>query len=212
VTSTGYGTRRLPALTEAQRDALTPAQGDQILNSTVERGEVYDGSFWSGDEWDDLRFPFTRDKQGQSEKPDYDFTNMGLLFPQNNSGEVVYITAQMPHSWKAGSGIKPHIHYVQDEAQEPAFKMDYRWYNNNGDPTVAFATLIASTFGFAYTSGSILQIVSFPEIDGSGFGLSSMLDIQIYRDDNVVSGDVLAKEFDIHYQIDRPGSRQEFTK
>jgi len=31
-------------------------------------------------------------------------------------------------------------------------------------------------------------------------------------DDNVVSGEVLVKEFDIHYQIDSFGSRQEFVK
>lgn len=32
-------------------------------------------------------------------------------------------------------------------------------------------------------------------------------------DDNVVTGDVLVKEFDIHYQIDVPGgSRTEFVK
>lgn len=209
---TGYGTNRAPPMTTVARDALTPAQGDTILNTDNERLEVYDGSFWSGDEWDDLRFPFTRDRQGVAAKPDYDFTNMGLLFPQNDATEIVYITAQMPHSWLLGSTISPHLHYVQDEAQEPVFKMDYRWYNNNGDPTVAFTTLTASTFAFTYTSGSILQIVSFPDIDGTGFTLSSILDIKIYRDDNVVTGDVLAKEFDIHYQIDRPGSRQEFVK
>jgi hypothetical protein len=39
-----------------------------------------------------------------------------------------------------------------------------------------------------------------------------MLDIKLYRDDNVVTGDVLLKEFDIHYQIDGLGSVQEFVK
>ncbi len=163
--------------------------------------------------YDDLRFPFTRDKQGQSAKPDFDFTNLGLLFPQNDATEIVYLIAQFLHSRKSGSNIYPHLHYVQDEAQEPVFKMDYRWHNNGDDPTGGFTTITASTFVFTYTSGSILQIVSFPAIDGSSINdVSSMMDIKFYRDDNVVGGDVLVKEFDIHFEIDTMGSRTEFTK
>jgi len=41
---------------------------------------------------------------------------------------------------------------------------------------------------------------------------STIIDFKIYRDDNVVTGDVLLKEFDIHYQIDAHGSRQEYIK
>jgi len=163
--------------------------------------------------WDDIRIPFTRDKQGQSQKPDYDFTNMGLLFPQNNATEIVYITIQFPHKMQMGSDIYPHIHYVQDEVTEPIFKMDYRWYKNGSDPSGAFTTLSTSYFAFTYTSGSLLQIACFPIIDGSSIDtVSSIMDVKVYRDDNIVAGDVLTKEFDIHYQIDTSGSRTEFAK
>ena len=173
---------------------------------------------WSGNKtnkivWDDLRFPATRIRQGATSKPDFDTTNLGLLFPQNDNTEIAYIIAQMPHEWQLESGLKPHIHYVQDEAQEPVFKIDYRWYKNGSDPTGSFTTITASTFEFTYTSGSIMQIVSFPEIDGTGIDtVSSILDIKLYRDDNVVTGDVLVKEFDIHYIKDSLGSRSEFIK
>ena len=53
----------------------------------------------------------------------------------------------------------------------------------------------------------------FPDIEGTNIDtVSSMMDIRLYRDDNIVSGDVLAKEFDIHYQIDGMGSDFEFVK
>jgi len=163
--------------------------------------------------WEDLRFPFTTLRQGATTKPDFDATNVGLLFPRNDTGEVVYINAQMPHAYKLETALHPHIHFVQSSATTPVFKMDYRWYKNNGDPTVDFTTLTASDFIYSYTSGDILQMVSFPSIDGSGINdVSSMLDIKIYRDDNNAIGDVLTKEFDIHYEIDRVGSRQEFAK
>ena len=167
-------------------------------------------------QWDDLKFPATTLRQGATTKPDFDPVDVGLLFPQNDSGEIVYIIAQMPHEWKLETDIHPHIHYVQDfdhTVTTPAFKMDYRWYKNGEDPTGSFTTITANTFVFPYTSGSILQIVSFPAIDATGIdAVSSMLDIKLYRDDNVVTGDILVKEFDIHYQKDAFGSDTEFVK
>lgn len=163
--------------------------------------------------WDDLRFPLTREKRGQTEKPDYDFTNLGLLFPQNESGEIVYIMAQMPHSFIIGSDIVGHIHFVQDEAEQPIFKLDYRWYDNGKNPAGSFLTISATKFLYTYTSGSLLQVAAFPAIDGSGIlEISSMLDLKLYRDDNVVAGDVLGKEFDIHFQQNIIGSRSEWIK
>ena len=166
---------------------------------------------WPG--WDDLPFPFTRDKQGQAAKPDFDFTDLGLLFPQNDPAEIVYLIGQFRHSRENGSDIHAHLHYWQDEADEPVFKMDYRWVKNGSDPTVAYTTLIASKFVFTYVSGTILQKALFPVIDGSAIDtVSSMMDIKFYRDDNVVAGDVLVKEFDIHFKRNTLGSRQEFVK
>jgi len=163
--------------------------------------------------WDDLRFPASLIRQGNSTKPDYDTTNNGLLFPQNDTSEIAYLIVQMPHSWLLESGIRPHIHFVQTGATAPTFKMDYRWYKNGAAIPGSWTTLTSSSCIFPYTSGSILQLCSFPEIDGTGIDtVSSILDIRIYRDDNDVTGDVLLKEFDIHYQIDSLGSEDEFIK
>lgn len=163
--------------------------------------------------YNDLKFPFTRDKQGQLSKPDFDFTNIGLLFPQNDATEIAYMVGQFSHARKNGSDIYPHVHFLQDGVTTPIFKIDYRWYKQGDDPTGGFTTLTASSFVFTYTSGSIMQVAVFPTIDGSNIDdISSMIEIKFYRDDNVVSGDVLTKEFDIHYEIDSLGSGQKFIK
>lgn len=164
--------------------------------------------------WDDLQAPATTVRQGASTKPDFDSTNMGLLFPQNNTAEIGYIIMQFPHARASGSDIKPHVHYVQAQATAPTFKIDYRWYDNNEDPTAGFTTATATGSAFTYSSGSIAQIATFDAINGSGItGVSSILEVKLYRDDNDVSGDVLVKEFDVHYQIDQErGSREEFVK
>lgn len=165
--------------------------------------------------WDDLRFPATATRVGSLNKPDFDYTNLGLLFPQNDPEEKIYIIAQLPHSYRLGTELRPHIHYVQDEASVPTFKMDYRWYANGTDPTESFTTIATSATDivFDYTSGSIMQILSFPPLINDAIdSVSSILDIILYREDNVVSGDVLVKEFDIHFQSDTLGSEFEGRK
>ena len=118
---------------------------------------------------------------------------------------------QLPHDYDPESSLYPHIHFVQDSADQPTFKIDYRLYENNSDPTGSFTTLSLSSFKYSYTSGTILQIAYSSPISGSGIDtLSAMLEIRLYRDDNVVTGDVLAKELDVHYQRKGWGSRSEY--
>ena len=166
--------------------------------------------------WDDFSVPASLQRQGATTKPDFDYTNMGLLFPQNDATEIVYMVAQMQHRKALGSLIAPHIHYIQTGASVPVFKLDYRWYNN-GSAVPGTWTTISTADGagivFPYTSGSILQILPFPDIAAiSNEAISSNLEMKLYRDDNVISGDVLVKYFDFHFQNDGSGSKQEYTK
>jgi hypothetical protein len=170
----------------------------------------------NGETWDDFSVPLTRDKQGANSKPDYDFTNCGLLFPNDDATEIVYLTFQMSHSKKLDTDIHLHVHYVQDEAGTPVFKIDYRWYNN-GVAVPAGWTTISTGDGsgpvFSYDSGAILQILPFPTISPpSNEAVSSNLDVRFYRDDAAVAGDVLAKYIDFHYVKDQLGSDDEYEK
>lgn len=160
--------------------------------------------------WEDLRFPFTQSKRGALDKPDFDYTNIGLLFPQNDTSEAIYVVAQMPHGYLEGSELRPHIHWQQTGASFPTWTMEYKWFNNGSAVPASFTTISTSTGVFPYVSGNLAQISAFAEIDGAGMGLSSILLIKFYRNDNVVSGDVLGFELDIHYRSDDPGTITEF--
>lgn len=172
------------------------------------------GVFEYGDRWDDLRFPFQQAVRAALIKPDYDEVNIGLLFPQNVVTEYVLMIAQMPHSYKIGSDVSPHVHYVQTVAAVPTFTLEYRWYDL-GDTIPAFATIQTTTTPVVTTAYSATrhQKLSFPDITGAGItGISSIIDMKLYRDDNVVVGDILFKELDIHYILDSiasefPGSK-----
>jgi len=163
--------------------------------------------------FDDFIVPLTSSKLGVNNKPDFDETNLGYLFPQNDTAEILYLIVQMPHKWKEGSDIFPHVHYRRTSAGKPTFKITYSWFNIGSEVSAPGTTLNLDTEIITYTSGNIHQINrSASPISGSGKTISSILLIKLFRDDNTVTGDVLTYQFDIHYEIDSLGSKEEGIK
>lgn len=163
--------------------------------------------------YDDLVMPLVSSMRGATFLPDYDYTNMGILFPQNNATEIIYITVQMPHCWKEGTTVYPHLHFRQTSSSKPVFKYAYSWTNIGAAISAFSAAQTLDAASVTYTSGSIHQIhYDNGGISGTGKTISSILNIKLYREDNVVTGDVLAYQFDIHYLKDSHGSRQEYIK
>lgn len=161
--------------------------------------------------WDDWKFPANRKQQGANFKPDFDETNIGLLFPQNDTSELIKITDQVPHSWDQRSEFRPHVHYIQDEVPIPTFTLEWRIYANGGT-VPAFQTISTVSKAFNYTSGTMVQILLFPAITAPANSTSALADFKLYRNDNAVTGDVLFKSFDIHFRSDALGSLEEYTK
>ena len=165
--------------------------------------------------YDDLVMPATATKQGSNLKPDFDETNVGYLFPQNDTSEVLYMIFQLPHRWKEGSTIYPHVHFFQNQNATPTFKIDYRWVNIGAAVPLFTTGYTLSTIVGAqtWTTGMLHRIVGNTSgISGSGKTMSSMLQIKLYRNDNVYTGDCLVVSFDIHFEIDSLGSASEYTK
>jgi hypothetical protein len=199
-----------PAGNEVDTVVIKDASDSEILRvDTVNKRLVHTDTMW-----DDMRFAATHQRQGVTTKPDFDFTNIGLLFPQNDATEISYMLGQMPHTWKEESSIYPHVHYVQSVEARPTFKLDYRIYQVGGDIPAGFTTIVLDqAISLPWSGNDFHQIAhSSSPISMSGFTLSCMIDMKLYRDDNVVTGDVLVKEFDIHYEIDTLGSELEFIK
>lgn len=163
--------------------------------------------------WDDLVFGLVQSVRDETLKPDYDFTNIGLLFPRNNVNEIAYLTFQMPHAWKQGTTIFPHIHVIQSANQQAVFNIDYKWYNLGDTVPALWTTYTMNQYAFVYASGSSSQIIKNPVgISGVGKTISSILKIKLYRNDNVYVGDMLADQFDIHIEKDGFGSQSELSK
>jgi hypothetical protein len=162
--------------------------------------------------WDDLVMPLLAGKQGQTDKPVWDATNGGYLYPQNDTSHILYLNAQLPHRWKFGSAVFPHLHWHQAVNQTPVFKMDYRWSEIGGAVPAGWTTYTMSSKVATYTSGTIHQISYGAALSGTGYTMSSILQIKLYRDDNAYTGNLLATSFDIHYESDTLGSNAEYVK
>lgn len=167
--------------------------------------------------WDDIRVPVTSAKAGGSKVPGFE------KFKDNGSGsqgvftymfdasqeEELYFTVQLPHSYKPGSDIYPHVHWTttSNNTGNVRWGLEYTWSTTSSvfsNSTILTATSAAS--GTAYTS----QYTAFSAISGTGKNESSMLVCRVFRDADD-SGDTHADdtallEIDFHFEKEKMGT------
>ena len=181
-------------------NALTP--GTRVLDPT----------------WDDLRFPASGlNPPGPISAPGTD-SDTGLLLFEDAKTQVMAGVAQMPHHWQESSEIRPHVHWLQPAAGNVLWRLEYRLIPAyNGEFPASWTTIDNTTAVGTYPgTGTFINITNFGAIDMTGFKISSMVVFKLSR----IGGDALDTmtasasllEFDIHYQIDSFGSRQQFIK
>jgi hypothetical protein len=201
--TTNYDT--LLALVDGQASRIT----DLELSETDHEERITE---LEADKFDDLFFPLAQVRVGANSLPHFDYTNNGLLFPQNDTSEYVLITCQLPHRWKEGSTVYPHLHYMQTQDVQPTFRMEYRWTNIGDAISGTWTNYDLNQNAIPYESGVHQILKASAGIVGTGKTISSLLEIKLYRTDNVHTGDLLAKQFDVHIEIDSLGSTLEYTK
>jgi len=166
--------------------------------------------------WNDIFFPLTTAKRGANNLPEFSESEVAYLFPSNNTSHIMYMVGQMPHDRKVGSDISPHVHWKQTQSGSPVFKLDYKWFGIGQDVPADWATLVMNNRVIPYTSGSIHQLNYGDMISGSivdpTVGVSSIIIMKLYRDDDAYTGNAICYQFDIHYLQDSLGSRTEYSK
>lgn len=178
---------------------------------------------WSGstpDLWDDLRFPAQGiNPAGGAQPPAVDTADpfAGTLLFEASATNIITGVAQMPHTWKEGSAIEPHIHWcpTSNGAGDVAWRFSYQVANRQ------------ATFPGSLTSAGIVvdaadgttnkhQFHDFPTIDMTGKTISAMIVWKLERVGGDLSdtyaGNARFLELDFHYQKDSEGSRQEQAK
>jgi hypothetical protein len=152
-------------------------------------------------------------------------TGVYLYWFDPGTEQNVYFDVQMPHDWKEGTDIEPHVHWVSADTAgasgtDVCWGLEYTWANING--TFGNTTLI---YGDTQSNGAGETITvdkhyytDLTTISGSGKTISSMLVCRLFRDAAGVGGtddyddDAGLLEIDFHYQVDTIGSRTETAK
>jgi len=212
-------------------------QAGQAKIGDVEAGDYADISaigelrlYGEATQWTDLRVSANSTKKGGSKEPtftkilDNGASSQGVFAEAFSASteEELYFEVQMPHSWKVGSDIEAHVHWLPNVAatvtDKVSWGLEYTW-SNVGD-TFGNTTIISGDT-IAHGSTAVANshcITELGDIDATGKTLSSMLMCRVFRDatgslgtDDYASLASLL-EIDFHYQIDALGSKSEYVK
>ena len=138
------------------------------------------------------------------------FTGVGVLVNE------VYFTVQLPHGYKEGTDIVPHVHWTPTDANagNVVWQLEYSWQNVNGGafPATTTITTTQAASGTAWDS----LVANFAAISGTGKQISSQLVCRLFRDPAHASDtygfDAALVEVDFHFEVETLGSRQPFVK
>lgn len=144
-------------------------------------------------------------------------------FRDNGTVEAMSFTVQLPHSWKEGTTIFPHLHWVPKASKtgDVEWNFEYTWANYDPITPQVFPAIttstVVSTGPFTANSHKITALTSANAgISGTGKKISSVLICRIWRNSNNASdtyNDYAGVLFiDFHIQIDGWGSREEYIK
>ncbi|GAB4311415.1 MAG: hypothetical protein Kow00127_01420 [Bacteroidales bacterium] len=171
--------------------------------------------------WDDLKVPVTATKSFGAKAPTYFvFANDGvgsqgvyLWYFSPSQEQELFFTVQLPHSWKEGSTIEPHIHwtpYSTGGSGNVVWGLEYTWAKV-GD-NFNYTDIITGTS--AVPTDIKHGICDLGSIDGTGKTYSSMLVCRVFRDAtnpaDTYDDYVCLLEIDFHIQKTSLGTQNEF--
>lgn len=171
--------------------------------------------------WNDLRTPVTAIKLGSTNPPSWvAFQSSEVLSFSDQAiegdEELVAFAVQLPHNYKEGTNITPHIHWAAADtsAGNVIWKFSYSWANQDVNfPNPTITTCVAANIATA----NCHIYTALTTMNGVGKTLSSMVLCSLRRNssdanDTYNSQNAYLLEVDFHYQLDTLGSRQELVK
>jgi hypothetical protein len=127
--------------------------------------------------------------------------------------------AQMPHAWKLGSTIRPHIHWAKTSASANVVTWEfyYRILGNVADAFGTWSSAVTRSSDAATTIGDDTAtnthlLTSFGDITMTGYTESCLVAWRLYRrgSSDAYADTARLLSFDIHYQSDGRGSIPEY--
>lgn len=178
--------------------------------------------------WNDLVIPATAVRIGSGSSPTFEAVIGGVqsFTFSSTANQEVFFTVQMPHNWKEGTPIYPHVHWSPQGSTsgDVEWRLEYTWVNYDQVSPIKFPatqTISATTAAVISSDNDKHLIASFPSLQPLTTGtpqdkISSIMICRFYRNalsstDNY-AGKVVLLSFDFHYETDSFGSNSAFTK
>ncbi|MFA7247791.1 MAG: hypothetical protein WC169_11545 [Dehalococcoidia bacterium] len=175
--------------------------------------------------WDDLRVSVNSVKVGAStwepiwtKMKDNGSGSRGVytyIFNHTTPNEV-YFTAQMPHNYKEGTDLHPHVHWCPITSGTGIVRWILEYTISNIDDVfgnTSYSVMEDAGAGTAYTHQMAEGATT---ISGADLTISNMMMCRLYRDathaNDTYTGSAALLEIDFHYEVDSIGSRQEYIK
>lgn len=201
--------------------------GDAVNHTKIEA----DGSILlegSASVFEDFRVPVTSTEKKGVQDPSFtqlrnDASGSPGIFAyafDNNTEEELFFIVQLPHQWKEGTSIEPHIHWSAKSdvgATKVRWGLEYTW-SNIGEVFGATQIIYGDTPIPPVGTVSAYEhaITSLGTISATGKTVSSMLICRIFRDadhsGDTFGADAFLLEIDFHLEIDALGSRTDYQK
>ena len=172
--------------------------------------------------WDDLRVALETGKLTGANNPAFEQVSdngagsAGVYAYNFDDGDEIWFSVQLPHTWKEGSTIYPHLHWCAEgnaSGDNIGIGLEYVWKNIN--ETFGNTTIITRDVAGDTALKHLIHNFAVAGIDGTGQTISSVLLCRFFRQaagaDNYAGG-IFATEIDFHFEIDTMGSRAILSK
>lgn len=172
----------------------------------------------SGGPWEDLRFPAQSiNPTGITGAAGMDTTETGfpgtLLFDAATP-EMCAGVAQLPHGWRIGSSVRPHVHWAKtSSAAGTVIWLFYYRVASVGGTFGAWQGPVTGTHDVSDSDTANKHALdSFGDISMTGHTESCIMAWRVYRDaaTDTYAADARLFEFDIHYQVQKLGTESEY--
>lgn len=140
-------------------------------------------------------------------------TSMGVLteYFTTASTQELYFSVQLPHSWKRGTTIEPHIHWSPD-TDDPGtvvWGLEYTWANINdkfNDTQIVYVSQETSGNSIHHMTNP-MNVTGITKSDGR---ISSMIICRVLREPSntgdTYPGNVAFHEIDFHFLVEKFGT------
>jgi len=208
---------KLASISDVVIPALT--NGDQIYyNSATSTWENIEAGFIAVSRWDDIILSPESLGTGSS-APDL-ITFVGGTrtygFNGSNTMEQLYGSFEVPHAYREGTDLRPHIHWTPTTTGLGNVKWQMEYAIASINTTFPTTTTIISAVDSAGGIANQNLASEFDIISGIGIEVGTVCRFRLFRDptdiEDTYTGDAGLVSLGIHYEIDGDGSRLPFSK